>query len=248
MNLPRFPYGRRTRARFDAATPAVETRALTVRYPGADDDALASVTLSVPTGARAALTGPNGCGKSTLLKAVAGLLPPAAGEVRVFGGPVAAVRARVAYLPQRGEIDWRFPVTVRRLVEAGRFVHLGWLRAPGRHDRAATDAALERVGLVAEADRQIGQLSGGQQQRALLARALAQGADLFLLDEPFNHVDTDTRTDLTALIDDLTRAGVTTVVATHDLATLERDYDLVVRLDGGRLAAEAPHRSPVWTS
>src|SRR5204863_8950188 len=110
-------------------------------------------------------------------------------EVRVGGLPAGGCRHRVAYLPQRAEVDWRFPVSLRGLVLAGRYVNLGWLRRPSRYDRAVAAAAIDRLGLSELADRQIGQLSGGQQQRALLARALAQQADLLLLDEPLNAVD-----------------------------------------------------------
>ena len=174
---------------------AVAVDDLSVSMPGDDRLALDGVTLTVPIGSRTALVGPNGAGKSTLLKSIVGLLKPRSGSIHVYGMPVASCLHRVAYLPQRGEIDWRFPMTVRELIQTGRYVHLGWLRRPGAEDRALVEQEIKRLRLDELADRQIGQLSGGQQQRALLARALVQGADLLLLDEPMNAVDVETRAD-----------------------------------------------------
>jgi ABC-type Mn2+/Zn2+ transport system ATPase subunit len=125
------PGDRRTDARASSA-PALQAKHVGVRYAGADAPALVDVDVNVPAGARVALVGPNGSGKSTLLKAAVGLVPLAGGAIELFGGPLAACRRRVAYLPQRGELDWRFPISVRRLVLSGRYVHLGWLRRPGR--------------------------------------------------------------------------------------------------------------------
>jgi len=202
--------------------PALAVDSATVRHEGGEPPALDRVSLRVPAAARVALVGPNGAGKSTLLKAVAGLLPVASGRVRVYGNPVGACHHRVAYLPQVGEVDWRFPVGVRRLVIGGRYVHLGWLRWPGKRDRAAVEAALERLGLCEVAGRRISHLSGGQRQRALLARALAQEADLLLLDEPMTAVDSDTRRTISEVLSELRERGKTIVVATHDLDGLSR--------------------------
>ena len=153
--------------------------------------------------------------------------------------PVASCLHRVAYLPQRGEIDWRFPMTVRELIQTGRYVHLGWLRRPGAGDRALVEQEIKRLRLEELADRQIGQLSGGQQQRALLARALVQGADLLLLDEPMNAVDVETRVILTGVLDDLRAEGKTAIIATHDIGRLESDFDDVLFLaDGHHVTAE----------
>jgi len=217
-----------------AGAPALEVRGAVVTYEGDRQPALDGVTLSVPLGARVALVGPNGAGKSTLLKAVAGLLPLAAGEIRVHGLPVGACHHRVAYLPQRSELDWSFPVDVRRLVLTGRYVHLGWLRRPGARDLELADRMIDRLGLSALAGRQLDQLSGGQQQRALLARALAQDADLLLLDEPLNAVDVETSAVVEELLADLTRRGKTAVVATHDIGGRESDFDDAVYLSDGR--------------
>ena len=214
--------------------PAVEITRLDVPPPDSQRLALEGVSLRVPDGARIALVGPNGAGKSTLLKAIAGLLRPRAGEIRVYGMPVGTCRHRVAYLPQRGEIDWAFPITVRGMVTMGRFVHLGWLRRPGPEDRAIVEIELARLGLTGLAERQIGQLSGGQQQRLLLARALVQRADLLLLDEPLNAVDVDTRGVIGRLLGELRDAGKTAIVATHDLGRLASDYDGAVYLAEGQ--------------
>jgi len=200
--------------------------------------ALEQVTLSIPRGMYG-LLGPNGAGKSTLLKSIVGLLRPRSGSIRVYGMPVASCLHRVAYLPQRGEIDWRFPMTVQELIQTGRYVHLGWLRRPGSGDRALVEREIERLRLEELADRQIGQLWGGQQQRTLLARALVQGADLLLLDEPMNAVDVETRMILTGVLDDLRTEGKTAIIATHDIGRLESDFDDVLFLaDGHQVTAE----------
>jgi manganese/zinc/iron transport system ATP- binding protein len=192
---------------------------------------------------RVALVGANGSGKSTLLKAVAGLLRPQAGTIRIYGQPVGACRHRVAYLPQRSEVDWRFPVTVERLVLAGRYVHLGWLRRPGRADRELVARVLEQLGLSALAERQINELSGGQQQRALLARALVQEADLLLLDEPLSAVDAASRRIIAEVLDGLRRQGRTALVATHHLDRLEEEFDQVYTLEEGELMTGWKHHT-----
>jgi manganese/zinc/iron transport system ATP- binding protein len=220
--------------------PAVEARLSPIHYPGAPAPALREVYLRVPVGARVALVGHNGAGKSTLLKAIAGLLPTRPGEVCLYGHPPDACRHRVAYLPQRSEIDWRFPVNVRRLVMTGRYVHLGWLKRPGPPDERIVAEMLERLGLEVLAERQIGQLSGGQQQRALLARALAQQADLLLLDEPLNMVDAETRGVMVAVLKKLQQAGQTVIAATHDLGRLEIDFDGALYLNEGRVVPPPP--------
>jgi manganese/zinc/iron transport system ATP- binding protein len=220
--------------------PALVTEHLSVSYPGAKQLALRDVSLCIPVGARVALVGANGAGKSTLLKAVAKLLPARSGAIRIYGNPPGACHHRVAYLPQRGEIDWRFPITLRRLVLTGRYVHLGWLNRPSGQDRAITDAMIAQLRLSDLADRQIGQLSGGQQQRALLARALAQEADLLLLDEPLNAVDADTRAIISEVLETLRGQGKTVIAATHDLGRLETDFDSAVYLADGREIAPPP--------
>lgn len=192
--------------------------------------------MRVPEAARIVLVGPNGAGKSTLLKAVAGLLPVTSGRVRVYGNPVGACHHRVAYLPQVGEVDWRFPVGVRRLVMGGRYVHLGWLRRPGKRDRKAVEEALERLGLAGVSGRRIEHLSGGQRQRALLARALAQEADLLLLDEPMTAVDSETRQTISGVLSEMRERGKTIIVATHDLEGLSREFEGALYLRDDREA------------
>jgi manganese/zinc/iron transport system ATP- binding protein len=221
--------------------PALRLDGLSVRYPGVTGPALQGVDLVVPRGVVAVLVGHNGSGKSTLLRAVAGLIRPAAGSIRVFGNPVGACHHRVAYLPQRSEVDWRFPVDVRGLVLSGRLAHLGWLRRPGPVDHALAEAAIERLGLAALAREPVARLSGGQRQRALLARALCQEADLLLLDEPLTAMDPEARDLTDGLVGDLVAAGRSVVMATHDLDRVPPEPGPVLRLAAGR-----PVREPAW--
>ncbi|MCS6870580.1 MAG: ABC transporter ATP-binding protein [Anaerolineae bacterium] len=234
----RLFYSHRRYAEPVAGSPALEIENLYVNRPNQNVLALEDISVRVPVGTRLALVGPNGAGKSTLLKTIAGLLPIRSGRLLVYGLPVGACHHRVAYLPQRGDIDWRFPINLRRLVMTGRYVHLGWLRQPSAHDWQIVDRVIERLGLSALADRQIGQLSGGQQQRALLARALAQEADLILLDEPTSAVDAETQAVISNLIAELSREGKTLVVATHNLERLESDFDGVLYLREGRQVSQ----------
>ena len=235
-----FPYGRRVHQDAVPSAPALEVRDLTVAYPGTRWLALKGVSLCVPVGAQIALVGHNGAGKSTLLKAVAGLLPVHSGSIAIYGNPPGACHHRVAYLPQRGEIDWRFPITLRKLVLTGRYVHLGWFKRPSRQDWRIVDEVLERLGLSALRERQISQLSGGQQQRALLARALAQEADLLLLDEPLNAVDAETRAVIAVVLKSLRAQRRTVITATHDLGRLETDFDGAFYLAEGHEIAPPP--------
>src|SRR5690606_10689280 len=147
------------------------------------------VDLQVPAGVLMAIVGPNGAGKTTLIKCILGLIKPVAGSVQIQGKPYREQREKVAYVPQRGSVDWDFPTNVLDVVEMGRYGALGWLKRPGKRERDAALQALEKVGMASFATRQISQLSGGQQQRVFLARALAQDADIYLMDEPFQGVD-----------------------------------------------------------
>lgn len=234
MTEPRFPYSHRRHLPALTDAPALLAEEVTAEYEGTP--ALTRVSLRVPVGSCIALVGPNGAGKSTLLKVVAGLLSVQSGSVRIYGQPVGACHHRVAYLPQRSEVDWQFPISVRRLVLAGRYPHLGWLRRPAAADLRMADQMLARLGLESVAERQIGQLSGGQQQRALLARALAQEADLLLLDEPLNAVDVETRSAVAALLGELRDRGKTAIVATHDIGGQEAAFDGALYLKDGRQA------------
>jgi len=233
MKMPRFPYSRHRHGPPAADTPALQCDGVCVRYPGADRAAVHDITLAVPQGSRVALVGANGAGKSTLLKAAAGLLPLERGSLRVHGSKPGGCCHRVAYLAQRGDLDWRFPITVRRLVLTGRYVHLGWFRRPSRDDDAIVDRVIDLMQIRDLADRRISELSGGQQQRTLLARAMAQEADLLLLDEPMNAVDAKTRQVVADVLRTLSRAGKTIVAATHDTHELRVDFDEVIHLSCG---------------
>jgi ABC-type Mn2+/Zn2+ transport system ATPase subunit len=244
QHLVQLFYSKRCYAAATPGAPAVAVRSLSAAHPGSSAPAIHGISLQVEAGTRVALVGPNGAGKSTLLKVIAGLLPAQAGEVRVYGLAVGGCHHRTAYLPQRGEIDWRFPITLRRLVLTGRYAHLGWLRRPGARDHEIADAMIARLGLTDLAERQIGELSGGQQQRALVARALTQEAEMLLLDEPFNAVDSDTRDVIVAVLAGLKAQGKTAIVSTHDLDRLPEDFDRVVALRDGRVASDTP--SPLF--
>jgi ABC-type Mn2+/Zn2+ transport system ATPase subunit len=202
---------------------------LTVSYRG--KPAIRNVSVTVEPGLRVGLVGPNGAGKSTLLRALVGLLTPDTGHVELFGRPVHQARRLVAYVPQRTEVDWDYPVVVEEVVLMGRFPHVGWVRRPGPEDRRVARECLRQVGMEALARRQIGQLSGGQQQRVFLARALAQEAPVMLLDEPFVGVDAATEEAIYALLDRLREEGRTVVVATHDLSRAQTAFDRLLLLN-----------------
>ncbi|WP_170578011.1 metal ABC transporter ATP-binding protein [Ruegeria arenilitoris] len=209
-------------------------RGLTVSY--GQKPAVFSVDMTVQTGAMTAIIGPNGAGKSTLLKAALGIVSPLSGQVTVFGKPLEQQRARIAYVPQRASVDWDFPTRVIDVVLMGLSRQLGLLgRIRARHMSRAMDC-LNRVGMRDFADRQIGQLSGGQQQRVFLARALAQEADLYLLDEPFAGVDAATEKAIIAVLKSLKEAGKTVVVVHHDLATVTDYFDHVFLINTRKVA------------
>jgi manganese/zinc/iron transport system ATP- binding protein len=186
-----------------------------------------------------AVVGPNGAGKTTLIKSVLGLVPVAAGTVLVHGRPYREQRRLVAYVPQRGSVDWDFPTNVLDVVLMGTYGRLGWVRRPGARERKDALAALQEVGITDLARRQISQLSGGQQQRVFLARALVQNADLYFMDEPFQGVDATTERAIVTLLQNLRHAGKTVVVVHHDLSTV-RDYFDWVTLLNVRLIASGP--------
>jgi manganese/zinc/iron transport system ATP- binding protein len=192
-----------------------------------------------------AICGPNGAGKSTLIKAVLGLVPVASGEVRVFGQPLGAVRKRVGYVPQRESVDWDFPVSVLDVVLMGTYGRLGWFRRPGKAEREWSRACLAKVGLSGYERQQIGQLSGGQQQRVFLARALAQRADMYFMDEPMAGVDAATERAIFEVLTELRSQGKTIIAVHHDLRTVPQYFDYVVLLNV-RLVAAGP-REMVFT-
>lgn len=178
-----------------------------------------------------AIVGPNGAGKSTIIKAVMGLVPMVSGSVTTWGNSVDSQRGRIGYVPQRGSVDWDFPISVFETVMMGTYGSLGWFRRPGKKERELSMQCLERVGMQDFAKRQIGQLSGGQQQRVFLARALAQESDLYFMDEPMAGVDAATERIVFELLDSLSNEGRTIVVVHHDLRTVPEYFDEVVLLN-----------------
>ncbi len=207
---------------------------------------LRGVSFQVPHGARLAVVGPNGAGKSTLFKALVGLLPLREGKIYIHGLPLGHHLDCVAYVPQREDVDWRFPVTVMDVVMMGRFGRLGWLRRPGPVDRQAARTALGQMGVSDLAGRSIGELSGGQQQRVFLARALAQEPHIFLMDEPFTGVDATTREATLHLLDHLRKQEVTVLISTHDLNLASTRFDSVLLLNRRQVAFGTPRQ--VFTS
>jgi manganese transport system ATP-binding protein len=200
--------------------PALAVSGVGVRYR--DVTALIDASLTLSPGLVCGLVGMNGSGKSTLFKAIMGVVRPDSGTIEIFGGAPSKARkdGTVSYVPQSESVDWTFPVSVRDVVMMGRYGKQNWMRSPRAADRDAVDAAIERVELTDLADRQIGQLSGGQRKRAFVARAIAQEATLLLLDEPFAGVDKRTEATITALLRELTAAGASVLVSTHDLHAL----------------------------
>jgi len=210
---------------------------VTVAYGGRA--ALEQVTMDVPHGGQVAVVGPNGAGKSTLFKALVGLLPLRAGSIELRDRDAEAPAEPIAYVPQREEIDWSFPVTVSDVVMMGRYGRLGWLRRPQAADRKFVAECLDELSIADLAGRPVGDLSGGQQQRVFLARALAQEPHVLLLDEPFTGVDVSAKEALLDLLERLRRRGITVLVSTHDMQTAQQRFELVALLNG-RLIAYGP--------
>jgi manganese/zinc/iron transport system ATP- binding protein len=214
---------------------ALDVADLTVAYR--DKPVLWDVDLAVPAGVLCAIVGPNGAGKTTLIKAALGLVDAAAGRVLIHGAPYARQRRLVAYVPQRGSVDWDFPTSVLDVVLMGTYGRLGWIRRPGRAEKERALAALEQVGMADFAGRQIAQLSGGQQQRVFLARALVQDAQVYFMDEPFQGVDATTERAIVTLLQELRAAGRTVLAVHHDLPTVPEYFDWVLLLNVRRIAA-----------
>ena len=218
-------------------TAGIEFHDVTVAY--GRRPVLWNIDLVVPGECLFGIIGPNGAGKSTLLKAALGLVPLAGGEVRILGAPLEQVRGRVGYVPQRESVDWDFPVSVTDVVLMGTYARLGWLRRPGARERTLAAACLDRVGLADVSDRQIGRLSGGQQQRVFLARALAQEADVYFLDEPMAGVDARSQERIFQVLSDLRGEGKLVVIVHHDLRSAAEWFDAVALVDM-RLVATGP--------
>jgi manganese/zinc/iron transport system ATP- binding protein len=212
----------------------IEVRDLTVAYH--ESPVLWDLDIDFAAGKATAIVGPNGAGKSTLLKAILNLVPVAAGATRVFGSRLDQVRQRVAYVPQRGSVDWDFPTNALDVVTMGRYGRIGWFRRPSKSDLDIARDCLAKVGMSDFAERQISQLSGGQQQRVFLARALAQEADLYLMDEPFVGVDAVTEKAIVQLLHEVRDAGKTVIAVHHDLESVADYFDNVVLLNVNLIA------------
>ncbi|WP_162053000.1 metal ABC transporter ATP-binding protein [Pontibacter pamirensis] len=217
--------------------PVVEVHDLTVSYDR--KPVLWGIDLTLPAGSLVGVIGPNGAGKSTLVKAMMDLLPTGSGYVRIFGKSINEVRKRISYVPQRESVDWDFPASVFDVVLMGRYGKLGLFSRPRKADKDAAMEALVKVGMESFAKRQISQLSGGQQQRVFLARALAQNADIYFMDEPFAGVDIATETAIIELLRIMREQGKTVIVVHHDLQSAAEYFDWVVLLNM-RLVASGP--------
>lgn len=224
--------------------PAVEVHDLTVAY--GTQPVLWDVDLELPEGKLIAVVGPNGAGKSTLLKAILGLVKPITGWVKVFGESYERRRSWVGYVPQRESVDWDFPTNALDVVTMGVYGQLGWFRRPSKAHREKALDCLDQVGIADLAGRQISRLSGGQQQRVFLARALAQDARLYFMDEPFAGVDATTERAILSLLQGLRESGRTVVAVHHDLQTVAEYFDDVVLLNA-RLVASGPIDSTFTT-
>lgn len=223
-----------TERKAEGIVPAVEVEDMTVAYR--DKPVLWDVDLVVPPGILMAVIGPNGAGKTTLIKATLGLIQPAAGRVLIYGRPYPEQRHLVAYVPQRGSVDWDFPTTVLDVVTMGRYGRVGWVRRPGKEDREIAMAALEKVGMEDLGDRQINQLSGGQKQRTFLARALVQDAHVYFMDEPLQGVDATTERTIIEILQNLRKQDKSVLVVHHDLQTVQEYFDWVTLLNVRRVA------------
>ncbi len=221
------------------AVPAVEVHGLHVRYERVE--ALQGVDFALPRGTALGIVGPNGSGKSTLLKAVAGLVKPAAGTVRVQGLPPSELRpGTIGYVPQVEDVDWQFPVSVRDVVTMGRYPRIRPFQRFSAHDHRAVARAIEALDLGSVADRHISELSGGQQQRVFVARAIAQEPLVLLLDEPTTGVDAATEESLLRLVRGLVADGLPVLMTTHDLDRASEWFDRLIVVDRTVLADGTP--------
>lgn len=227
----------------DPALPGLALEHITVRYNGVV--ALDDISFEVATGERIAVVGPNGAGKSTLFNVISGAMRPSSGKVHVFGhAPDGHIC--IGYVPQRNEIDWAFPVTVSDVVMMGRIGRIGLFKWPKQNDWQVVRSSLERVGMARLADRQIGELSGGQQQRVFIARALAQRAELLLLDEPLSGLDAPSQEAILEIFNSLKADNITVLVATHDLDQASKHFDRMMLLNHRLIAFGEPES--VYTS
>ncbi len=202
--------------------------------------ALEDLTLTIPHGICLAVVGPNGAGKSTFFKALVGLLPLASGEIFIHGLPLGHHKDCVAFVPQREDVDWKFPITVKDVVMMGRYLHTGWLKKPSEKDEESVQRAMKQLGIADLAKRSIHDLSGGQQQRVFLARAIAQEPHILLLDEPFTGVDIPTQETTMSLLEEMHRQNVTVMVSTHDLNMASKRFEKVLMINRRLIAYGTP--------
>jgi manganese/zinc/iron transport system ATP- binding protein len=218
-----------------SASSPLSVHAMTVAYD--QKPVLWDIDYDAPASSLVAIVGPNGAGKTTFVRACLGLIPRATGDVRFWGKPYESLRARVGYVPQRETVDWDFPVSALDVVAMGRYAKIGWFRRVGKQHLDFARSCLADVELADFADRQINQLSGGQQQRVFLARALAQEADLYFMDEPFAGVDAATEKAIFAVLQKLRDTGKTVLCVHHDLPTVKEYFDSVILLNTHVVAA-----------
>lgn len=213
---------------------AIKIEDLTVAYK--HKPVLWDINLSIPQGVLMAIVGPNGAGKSTLIKSLLGIVKPISGNIQFLGDHYENKRLEVAYVPQKGSVDWDFPTTALDVVLMGTYGKLGWIKRPKRKEKETALEALKQVGMLGFKDRQINQLSGGQQQRVFLARALVQDATIYLMDEPFQGVDAITEKAIINILKDLRAKGKTVIVVHHDLQTVTKYFDWVTLLNVKKIA------------
>lgn len=222
---------------------AIEVRNLSVAYQ--DEPVIWDLTFDIEAGKRTAIVGPNGAGKSTLIKAIMKLVKPFSGEVRIEGETSKSQLKRIAYVPQKGDVNWDFPTSVYDVVLMGRYVHKGWFKRPNKEDRAIATQALETMKMLEFRDRQISELSGGQRQRVFLARAIAHDADIYIMDEPLQGIDMTTETLIVETMERLKKSGKTFLVVHHNLLTVPDYFDNVVILN--REIVASGNITDVWT-
>lgn len=207
----------------------IKVRGLSVNY--GTKRVLTNIHLDIHAGNMYGVIGPNGAGKSTLFKSILGLIEYNAGDIEVLGDEIEDVRKQIAYVPQKDEVDWQFPATVKDIVMMGRYPYKKLFQRLGAEDHAIADDAMAKLGISDLSTRQIGKLSGGQQQRVFIARALCQQADVFFLDEPFVGVDITTEERIISILKELASEGKTILVVHHDLSTVNQYFDKIILLN-----------------
>jgi manganese/iron transport system ATP-binding protein len=232
-------FGLSTHIEIDRTQPALEVHQLAAGYAG-DRRAIHDINFTVGAGERVAVIGPNGAGKSTLFKAIVGLIPFTMGHISIYGEDCHSSHNFVGYVPQQGDIDWSFPVSVYDVVMMGRARHIGWLRLARKKDRDIVHTILEQLSLTNVAHRQIGELSGGQKRRVFVARALAQETHVLLMDEPFTGVDKSAEQDIMDTLDILTKNGITMLLATHDMEKASTAFNKILLVNQEQLAYGSP--------